>query len=61
MERIDLRYFSGYIRNWKKLCAELEIALPLSRGEREERIVTEGFARWGTALPVVRRLCLCGV
>ena len=52
---IQVRYFSGYIRNYKKLCEELQITLPLSREEREERILQEGFAAWGEQL--VDHLC----
>ena len=48
---IQVRYFSGYIRNWKKLCAELEIALPLSREDRENAVLCRGFEEWGVELP----------
>ena len=47
---IKITYFSGYIRNWQKLCDELEIALPLSREERENAILTKGFEKWGTGV-----------
>lgn len=47
----QVRYFSGYIRNYKKLCEELGIALPLSREEREKQILIKGFAKWGAAIP----------
>ena len=39
VNHIQITYFSGYIRNWQKLCGELSIALPLSREEREEAIL----------------------
>ena len=47
---VQIRYYSGYIRNYKRLCEELGIALPLSRGEREERILREAFDKWGVGL-----------
>ena len=47
---VQVRYFSGYIRNFKKLCEELEISLPLSREAREERILIRGFEKWGVAI-----------
>lgn len=49
--RLEIRCFSGYIRNWKKLCAELGIALPLSREERERKILIRAFEEWGVAIP----------
>ena len=54
-EAVTLRYFSGYIRNYARLCAELEIPAGLPRAEREERILAEGYARWGLDLP--KHLC----
>ena len=45
-----IRYFSGYIRNFKSLCAELDIALPLSREEREEEILKRAYEKWGVKL-----------
>ncbi len=45
---IQVRSFSGYIRNWQKLCGELEIPLSLSREARENEILTKGFEKWGT-------------
>lgn len=47
---VQVRYFSGYIRNYKKLCEELGITLPLSRAEREEQIVIKGYEKWGVKL-----------
>ena len=46
-ENVQIRYFSGYIRNYKSLCAELGIALPLTREEREEAILKSAYAKWG--------------
>lgn len=47
---VQIKSFSGYIRNWQKLCEELEIALPLPREERENAILVKGFEKWGTAI-----------
>lgn len=46
-DSVQIRCFSGYIRNWKRLCAELSIALPLSREAREEAIVKHAYLAWG--------------
>ena len=51
-EAIEIRYFSGYIRNYKRLCEELSIELPLSRREREAAILKNAYARWGSELPM---------
>ena len=45
-EAVQIRYFSGYIRNWKKLCEELSVAPDLSREEREEAILRAAYAKW---------------
>ena len=47
---VQIRYFSGYIRNFKRLCDELGISLPLSRDEREKQILIKGFKKWGVKL-----------
>ena len=47
---VAVRYFSGYIRNYRSLCEELGIALPLSREEREEAILIRAYEKWGTDL-----------
>ena len=46
MGKVQIRYFSGYIRNWNSLCAELDIAQPLNRKEREEQILTKAYEKW---------------
>lgn len=46
MNNVTIRYFSGYIRNWEKLCDELGIKLPLSRKEREEEILKKAYEKW---------------
>ncbi|MCR5652560.1 MAG: asparagine synthetase B [Ruminococcus sp.] len=43
---VSIKHFSGYIRNYKKLCDELDIALPLSREEREKEILKKAYAKW---------------
>jgi len=45
-QKIEIRYFSGYIRNWKKLCEELGIDTSLSRKEREAEILRNAYAKW---------------
>ena len=46
----QIRYFSGYIRNYKSLCEQLDIRADLSREEREEEILKKAYAKWGLAL-----------
>ena len=48
--KVQVRYFSGYIRNYKALCAELGIEPSLPREAREEAILTAAYEKWGTAL-----------
>ena len=50
MAKTQVKYFSGYIRNFKKLCAELDIAADLSREKREEEIVIKAYEKWGVKL-----------
>ena len=45
-QKIEIRYFSGYIRNWKKLCEELGIDTSLNRKEREAEILRNAYAKW---------------
>ncbi|MBQ6154241.1 MAG: asparagine synthetase B [Ruminococcus sp.] len=56
LDHIKVSYFSGYIRNFKKLCTELGIPEGLSRAEREEKILQNAYAKWGTEMPKY----LCG-
>ena len=51
MQYSEIRYFSGYIRNWKKLCAELGIDPTLSRAEREEAILIAAYQKWQMKMP----------
>ncbi len=49
-EKIQVRYFSGYIRNWKKLCTELGISCGLDRKEREKAIIEKAYEKWEMAM-----------
>ena len=44
--KIEIRYFSGYIRNWKKLCSALDIDASLGRSERENTILIKAYKKW---------------
>lgn len=44
---LDLKVYSGHIRNWKALCTELDIDLSLSREKREEEIIKKSYLKWG--------------
>lgn len=46
MKHYKLTYFKGYIRNLKKLCAELNIAMEGSEKELEKRVILEGYTEW---------------
>ncbi len=43
---VSIKYFSGYIRNYKNLCEELGIAPNLSRKEREAEILKKAYENW---------------
>ncbi len=43
---VQIRYFSGYIRNFKSLCEQLGIEPGLSRKEREEEILKRAYKKW---------------
>ena len=43
---VQIRYFSGYLRNWKALCGELGIDPALNRQQREEAIITKAYTMW---------------
>ena len=49
-KKIQIRYFSGYIRNWKSLCEELDISQNLSRKERETQILEKAYQKWEMSL-----------
>lgn len=50
-DTVQIRYYSGYIRNWRQLCAELAIDPALSREEREAAILQRAYARWKHQTP----------
>lgn len=45
-DKIQIRYFSGYIRNWKSLCSELDINPAAGRKERENLILVRAYEKW---------------
>ena len=49
-DHINIKYYSGYIRNYKKLCEELGIDTSLSREDRESEILKQAYTEWGTGL-----------
>lgn len=44
---IELKAYSGHIRNWKALCSELGVDLSLPRSLREEEIIKAAYLKWG--------------
>lgn len=50
MDSVQIKYFSGYIRNYKALCGQLGIADDLSREERETEILKKAYAEWGLGM-----------
>ncbi len=48
---IEIKEYSGHIRNHKDLCEKLGIDCGLSRKDREERIIVEGYKKWSSDLP----------
>ena len=46
VENVEIGYFSGYTRNYKNLCAELEIAETENRAVREELILKKAYSKW---------------
>jgi len=44
---IQIKEYSGHIRNWKKLCEELSIDPSLSREQRESEILVKAYQKWG--------------
>ncbi len=44
---MQLKFYSGHIRNHKALCEELNISSALPRREREEAIILSAFKKWG--------------
>ena len=44
---IELKTYSGHIRNHKALCEELGLPTNLERTQREEKILIEAYKKWG--------------
>ena len=44
---ITVKTYRGHIRNWKELCAELEIDPALPREEKEQEILVKAYQKWG--------------
>ena len=49
-KKVEIKYFSGYIRNYRSLCAELGVSDDLSRKARENEILVKSYEKWGTEL-----------
>ncbi len=47
---IKLLEYRGHIRNWKKLCEQLDIDSDLSREDREKEIIVKAYKKWGHEL-----------
>ncbi|MBP3580250.1 MAG: asparagine synthase (glutamine-hydrolyzing) [Clostridia bacterium] len=47
---IQIKEYSGHIRNHASLCDELGIQSNLSRQDREQQIITKGYEKWGYEL-----------
>lgn len=48
---IELKEYSGHIRNHVQLCSELDIPSDLPRKERENRIIVKAYEKWGEKMP----------
>jgi asparagine synthase (glutamine-hydrolysing) len=47
---IRIQEYRGHIRNWRKLCAELQADSSLPREEREKEILVKAYQAWGTEM-----------
>jgi len=47
---IDVKTYSGHIRNWKDLIKELSIDENLSRDLREKEILVKAYKKWGSQM-----------
>ena len=47
VQMITVKTYRGHIRNWKELCAELEIDPALPREEKEQEILVKAYQKWG--------------
>ena len=52
---VQIQYFSGYIRNYKSLCAKLGIAQEHNREAREQAILKAAYVKWGAQM--AQHLC----
>ena len=48
---IEIKAYSGHIRNHKALCKELGIECGQPRENREREIIVNGYKKWGCELP----------
>ncbi len=44
---VQIKTYRGHIRNWKALCAQLQIDTTLPRTDREEEILKKAYEVWG--------------
>lgn len=44
---IRIQEYKGHIRNWEKLCRELDVDSSLPREERERAIIVKAYEAWG--------------
>lgn len=42
--------YSGHIRNWRSLCADLNIDITLPREKREPAIIASAYEKWGNTM-----------
>ena len=56
---INVKEYSGHIRNWSALCERLGIDHSLSREDREEQILIKAYETWGNDRPYAWDVCLC--
>ena len=47
---IEVKEYSGHVRNWELLCNELEIDKTLPRKEREYSILIKAYEKWGNEM-----------
>ena len=53
---MELKEYTGHIRNWKNLCKELNIDTNLSREEREKEIIINAYKKWGYLIGIFGNL-----
>ena len=47
---LELKEYRGHIRNWKALCAELDVDASLPRAEREPAILLAAYEKWNETI-----------